>query len=59
MAQTVKRHALVGVVLVADYANRWLARPRVTRVLELATAAVMTAIGIGTLVEALMHAAGT
>jgi threonine/homoserine/homoserine lactone efflux protein len=48
---------LVGVVIVADAANRWLARPRVSRGLNLITAGVMVVIGLATVSETLLDIA--
>ncbi len=47
---------LVCLVLVADAANRWLARPRVTGTIERVSGLVMIGLGILTLVPALLPA---
>ncbi len=45
---------LVGLVLSADAANRWLARPRVTGAIELLSGLVMIGLGVSTFVPALL-----
>ncbi|MDF2989709.1 MAG: LysE family translocator [Microbacterium sp.] len=47
---------LAGLVLVADAANRWLARPRVSGAIELLSGLVMIGLGVFTFIPALLPA---